>query len=176
MMRFVFHFSVMYYLKNEQECITRFKNWRNLAPRSLVDEDLVKSDFYTGSPVRNVTGDERAHARNKSSNLDVLNNEIDRAVKFSLTKRGYTHTFRSTQQNILRKRPKNNNKAWIKLPETILSILRDCWETFFCSSLPARLMEEFSASKVHPQPATWLTWKFPSRRMCRDYWPVWVSS
>ena len=110
-MRFVFHFSVMYYLKNEQECITRFKNWRNLAPRSLVDEDLVKSDFYTGSPVRNVTGDERAHARNKSSNLDVLNNEIDRAVKFSLTKRGYTHTFRSTQQNILRKRPKNNNKA-----------------------------------------------------------------
>ena len=75
MMRFVFHFSVMYYLKNEQECITRFKNWSNLAPRSLVDEDLVKSDFYTWSPVRNLIGDERAHARNKSSNLDVLSNK-----------------------------------------------------------------------------------------------------
>ena len=33
--------------------------------------------------------DERAHARNKSSNLDVLNSEFERAVKFSLTKGGY---------------------------------------------------------------------------------------
>ena len=47
----------------------------NLVPRSLVDE---------ASPVRNVTGDERAHAWNKSSKwqscFDVLNNEFDRAV------------------------------------------------------------------------------------------------
>ena len=39
-------------------------------------------------PVRNVTGDERAHARDKSSNLEGLNNEFDKVVKFSLTKRG----------------------------------------------------------------------------------------
>ena len=39
-------------------------------------------------PVRNVTGDERAHARDKSSNLEELNNEFDKVVKFSLTKRG----------------------------------------------------------------------------------------
>ena len=30
----------------------------------------------------------------------------------------------------------------------------DCWEKFICSSLPARLMEEFPASKAHLQPAT----------------------
>lgn len=41
-------------------------------------------------PVRNATDDERAHARDKYSNLEVLNNEFDRVVKFSLTKRGYT--------------------------------------------------------------------------------------
>ena len=72
-----------------------------------------------------------------------------------------------TQREILRKRPKNNNKAWIKDSETILSILGDCWKKFICSSLPARLMEESPASKVHLQPATWLTGKFPSRRMSR---------
>ena len=33
-----------------------------------------------------------------------------------------------TQREILRKRPKNNNKVGIKLSEAILSILRDCWE------------------------------------------------
>ena len=43
-------------------------------------------------PVRNVTGDERAHARDKSSNLEELNNEFGTVVKFSLTKRGlYTY-------------------------------------------------------------------------------------
>ena len=63
-----------------------------------------------------------------------------------------------TQREILRKRPKHNNKAWTKLSEIIISILGDCW--FICSSLPARLMEEFPASKVRLQPATWLTGTF----------------
>ena len=72
--------------------------------------------------------------------------------------------FRGTQQKILRKRLKNNKKARIKISEAILSILGDCWEKCICSSLPARLMKRFPASKVHLQPATWLTWKFPSRR------------
>ena len=71
--------------------------------------------------------------------------------------------FRGTQREILRKRSKNNNKTWIKLSEAILSILGDCWEKFIrLSSLPARLMEEFPASKVHLQPATWLTRKSPA--------------
>ena len=61
---------------------------------------------------------------------------------------------RGTQREILRKRHKNNNKAWTQLSEAILSILGDCWEKFICSSLPARLMEEFPASTVHLQPAT----------------------
>ena len=30
----------------------------------------------------------------------------------------------------------------------------DCWEKFICSSLPARLMEDFPVSKAHLQPAT----------------------
>ena len=55
---------------------------------------------------------------------------------------------RGTQREILRKRPKNNNKARIKFSETILSILGDCWKKSICSSLPARLMEEFPASKL----------------------------
>ena len=51
----------------------------------------------------------------------------------------------------------------------------DCWEKFTCYSLPARLLEEFPDSKVHLQPATWLTGKFPSKRMSRHYWPVWCG-
>ena len=39
-----------------------------------------------------------------------------------------------TQRKILRKRPKNNKKAWIKMSEAILNILRHCWENFICSS------------------------------------------
>ena len=73
--------------------------------------------------------------------------------------------YRGTQWEILRKRPKNNNKAWIKVSEAILSILGDCWEKFICSSLLARLMEELRPSKMQLQPATWLNGKFPSRRM-----------
>ena len=46
-----------------------------------------------------MTGDERAYAQIKSSILDVLNNESDRAVKFSLTKRGYMHILRMNQLN-----------------------------------------------------------------------------
>ena len=41
-----------------------------------------------------MTGEERVHAGNKSSKsrpfFDLLNNKFDRAVKFFLTKRGYT--------------------------------------------------------------------------------------
>ena len=74
------------------------------------------------------------------------------------------------------KRPKTNNKAWIKLSEAHLSILGDWWEKFICSSLRASLMEEFAASKMHlhVHPETWLTGKFPRRRISRHYWPVWV--
>ena len=43
-----------------------------------------------------------------------------------------------------------------------------------CSSLPARLMEEFQTSKVYLQHATWLTGKFPNRRISSHFWPVWV--
>ena len=52
------------------------------------DPDLLRTKPKARSgqirllPVRNVTGDERAHVRNKSSIFDVLNNEFDRAVKF----------------------------------------------------------------------------------------------
>ena len=74
------------------------------------------------------------------------------------------------------KRPKTNSKAWIKLSEAHLSILGDCWKKFICSSLPASLMEEFPASKVHlhVHPETWLTGKFTRRRISIYYWPVWV--
>ena len=47
-----------------------------------------------------MTGDERAHARDKSSNLEELNNESDKVVKFSLTKRGlYTYLKEGLQLN-----------------------------------------------------------------------------
>ena len=48
-----------------------------------------------------MSGDERMQAQNKFSNsrpfFYVLNNEFDRAVKFSLTKRGYTHILNMNQ-------------------------------------------------------------------------------
>ena len=48
-----------------------------------------------------MTGDERAHARDKSSNLEELNNEFDKVVKFSLTKRGlYTYLKEGLQLGI----------------------------------------------------------------------------
>ena len=47
-----------------------------------------------------MTGDERAHARDKSSNLEKLTNEFDKVVKFSLTKRGlYTYLKKELQLN-----------------------------------------------------------------------------
>ena len=70
-----------------------------------------------------------------------------------------------TQQESLRKRPEYNNKAWLMVSEAILSILGDCWENLIGSSLSARLMVEFPASKVlYIHPATWLTGKFPAER------------
>ena len=59
------------------------------------------------------------------------------------------------------------------LSEAILSILGDCWENLICSTLPARLMGEFPASKVHLHLATWLTGKLLSWRLSNHYWPVW---
>ena len=62
--------------------------WILGSPDHLRDPDLLltwpkaRSGQIRLLPVRNVTGDERAHARNKSSIFDVLNNEFDRAVKF----------------------------------------------------------------------------------------------
>ena len=54
---------------------------------------------------------------------------------------------------ILRKRPKNNNKAWIKLSEAILSILGDCWEK--CMFLtPSKT--DGRVSSQQGAPTTWL--------------------
>ena len=78
------------------------------------------------------------------------------------------YDFRDIQREILRTRPKTNNKAWIKLSEAILNISRDSWEKCIWSSHPAKLLEEFPASKVHLQPATLLTGKFPSRQTDRQ--------
>ena len=89
-----------------------------------------------------------------------------------------TSQHRGTQRKILRKRPKNINKAWIKLSEAIL----EYWESsgknlnVYHGPLLARLKEEFPDSKVHLQPATLLTGKFPSKRISRHYWPLWVKS
>ena len=69
---------------------------------------------------------------------------------------------RGTQREILRERPKSNNKAWIKLFEAILSILGDCWEKFICSSLPARLMEDDAILDIKSIPSDTLNWLFPS--------------
>ena len=81
----------------------------NLLLRTLVDEaqgeiwsyPICTHDSLSHEhgllPVKNVTGDERAHAQNKSFILDVLNNEFDRALKFSPAKRGYTHILRMNQ-------------------------------------------------------------------------------
>ena len=84
------------------------------------------------------------------------------------------YDFRDIQREILRTRPKTNNKAWIKLSEAILSIWRDSWEKCIWSSHPAKLLEEFPASKVHLQPATLLTGKFSSRRTNRLYFSTMI--
>ena len=66
-------------------------------PDLLLTKPKARSGQIRLLPVRNVTGDERAHARNKSSIFDVLNNEFDRAVKFFLSIRGYAHILSMNQ-------------------------------------------------------------------------------
>ena len=51
-------------------------------PDLLLTKPKARSGQIRLLPVRNVTGDERAHVRNKSSIFDVLSNEFDRTVKF----------------------------------------------------------------------------------------------
>ena len=65
---------------------------------------------------------------------------------------------RGTQREILRKRRKNNKKAWIKFSETILRILGDCWKKL---SVPHSQQDWWKSSQPATlQPATWLTGKF----------------
>ena len=54
------------------------------------------------------------------------------------SKKAFTSRFRGTQREILRKRPKNNNKARIKFFETILSILGDCWKKIYLFLTPSK--------------------------------------
>ena len=62
--------------------------WRSWRP------DLVQSDLYSWSPVRKVTGEERAHAQNKSSKLQrffyVLKQQIWWCLEVFSKKPGYT--------------------------------------------------------------------------------------
>lgn len=62
--------------------------WRSWRP------DLVQSDLYSWSPVRKVTGEERAHAQNKSSKLRrffyVLKQQIWWCLEVFSKKPGYT--------------------------------------------------------------------------------------
>ena len=48
-----------------------------------------------------MTGEKRAHAQNKSSILDVLNNKFDRAVKFSLNRTWLYVYLKDEQTNLL---------------------------------------------------------------------------
>ena len=48
-----------------------------------------------------MTGEKRAHAQNKSSILDVLNNKFDRAVKFSLNRTWLYAYLKYEQTNLL---------------------------------------------------------------------------
>ena len=56
--------------------------------------DLAQSDLYSWSPVRKVTGEERAHAQNKSSKLQrffyVLKQQIWWCLEVFSKKPGYT--------------------------------------------------------------------------------------
>ena len=80
-----------------------------------------------------------------------------------------TTTLRGTQREILRKRPKNNNKAWIKFSETILRNLGDCWKKV---SVPHSQQDWWKSSQPATlQPATWITGKFH-----RAQFRSWVAS
>ena len=66
------------------------------------------------------TTDDNLHVR--ETELDYLESPVNRG----------------TQREILRKRAKNNNKAWIKFSETILSILGDCWKKNYLFLTPSK--------------------------------------
>ena len=65
-----------------------------------------------------------------------------------------TSQHRGTHRKILRKRPKNNNRAWIKLSEAILRILGDFWEKFKCFPPPTRSKTEGRVLRQQSAPTT----------------------
>ena len=73
----------------------------NLIPRSFIDEaegEIWSNQIlYTLLPVRNVTGNERVDAEDKSSIFNGLNNEFDRAMMFFLTNGGYMYILSMNQ-------------------------------------------------------------------------------
>ena len=102
----------------------------------------------------NSNGSRRAWVACDNSTLKI------RKICFSPNNGAFSVTklHRGTQREILRKRPKNTNKAWIKFSETILSILRDCWKKL---SVPHSQQDWWKSSQPATlQPAIWLTGKY----------------
>ena len=57
---------------------------------------------------------------------------------------------KNTQREILRRRPKNDNKARIKLSEAILSTLGDCWEKIYLLLTPSKTDGRVSSQQGAP--------------------------
>ena len=68
---------------------------------------------------------------------------------------------KGTQREILRKRPKNNNKAGIKLSEAISSIWEIAGKNLSVPHSQQDWWKPVPSHQGHIQPATWLTGKFP---------------
>ena len=65
-----------------------------------------------------------------------------------------TSQHRGTQRKMLRRGPKNNNKAWIKLSEAILRIVGDLWEKFECFPRPTPSKTEGRVPRQQSAPTT----------------------
>ena len=72
---------------------------------------------------------------------------------------------RGTQGEILRKRPKNNNRAWIKLSEAILSILGDCWENIYLFLTPSKTGGRVPSQQGAPTTCNRLTYQEVSQKL-----------
>ena len=68
---------------------------------------------------------------------------------------------KGTPREILRKRPKNNNKAGIKLSEAISSIWEIAGKNLSVPHSQQDWWKPVPSHQGHIQPATWLTGKFP---------------
>ena len=94
-------------------------------------------------PFLGLTNPQYHHTENSPPSKQTLVQETDKYLRCQ-------PLHKNTQREILRRRPKNDNKARIKLSEAILSTLGDCWEKIYLLLTPSKTDGRVSSQQGAP--------------------------